>query len=282
MYVLTVETEKGEKLNFQTNPYYDILKIDGLQPPATALNFSEIAGFDGSQYNSGRSQNRNIVLTIKIYPDVEANRIALYHYFQTKKSIKIYYENGVRNVFIDGIVETFECDLFVQNEQAVVSIVCPSPYWKDVKTAELTFSNTSDLFEFPFAIDSAGVEFSTLSGSTTANIYNSDVEKGCVIEFIANTNYILNPRFLNLTTGEYIGANVDMEKGDVIRINTIRGEKSIVLIKDGEEKNILYTMQNGAKWVQLAAGENILSYEADEGAENLSVLVRSTNYYEGV
>lgn len=282
MYSLKVQNLKGEVLNFAGNTNYDILKIDGLTPPPSTLNFSELANYDGSIYNSGQLQNRNLVLTIKVYNDVEKNRIELYKYFQLKKQIRIYYENNTRKVYIDGYVETFEADLFVMNETVQISIICPDPHWKEDVETYISFSNVIDLFEFPFAIEEAGIEFSRIENITTSLIDNGEIETGITIEFVANANQILNPRFINRTTQEFFGVNFDMNEGDVIRINTRRGKKSVVLIRGGVETNILNDMQSGSKWVQLAPGQNELSYECDEGQTNLTVHVHSTKRYEGV
>jgi hypothetical protein len=282
MYTLKIQNLKGEILNFADNTNYDVLKIDGLTPPPSTLNFSELANYDGSIFNSGQLQNRNIVLTIKLYGDVEKSRIELYKYFQLKKQIRIYYENNTRKVYIDGYVETFEADLFVMNETVQISVICPDPHWKDDVEMHMSFSNVIDMFEFPFAISEDGIEFSILENTTSSIIENGDIESGMTIEFIANTNRILNPRIINRTTQQYFGVNFDMNEGDVIRINTIRGKKSVMLIRDGTETNVINYMQSGSEWIQLASGDNELSYECDEGQANLTVHLYSTKRYEGV
>ena len=69
-----------------------------------------MANFDGGKYNSGQLEMRNLVLTVKIYPEIETNRINLYKYFPSKKIVRIYYQNETRDVYIDGMVETVEID----------------------------------------------------------------------------------------------------------------------------------------------------------------------------
>lgn len=282
MFTIRVENARGDVLDFVQNPAYDVLKVDGLPPPSATLNFSQMANFDGARFNSAQLPARNLVFTIKIYEPVEKNRISLYKYFPLKKSVRIYYENDTRSVFIDGYVETCEPNLFTMNETAQVSIICPDPYWKEQTETVLNFSNVISLFEFPFSIEEEGIEFSRINHLTTAIFENGEVESGMTIEFIANANQILNPRFINRTTGEYIGLNVDMNEGDIIRINTRRGEKSIVLIRDGTQTNILNSRQSQSTFVQLVEGQNELSYECDHGAENLTVRVSAYRLFGGV
>lgn len=282
MYEVSVENHLGERLDLSLSPSYDVLKINGLSPPPATLNFSKMANFDGGKFNSGQLETRNVVFTIKIYPNVEENRIALYKYFPSKKTIRIYYKNDRRDVYIDGIVETVEIDPFSINEIAQISIICPDPYWKESTESRLNFSNIISLFEFPFSIPAEGIEFSRIQKLTTVFFNNGEVETGITIEFQATTDQILNPKFINRTTQEYFGLNVDMAEGDLIRINTRRGEKSVILIHDGTETNIIGNRQTGSKWIQLVGGPNELSYECDSGAQNLIVRVYTHILYGGI
>lgn len=282
MFTLKIENRYGEFLDFSNNPAYDILSIEGLSPPAAALNFSTMANFDGSRYNSGRLDNRNLVLTIKIHNPAEKNRVNLYKYFQMNRKIRLHYANNARAVFIDGYVETFENNLFTMNQTAQISIICPNPYWQAATLSEITFSQVIDQFKFPFSIAAEGMPFSTLETLNTQIIENGEIETGVIIEFRANTSQILNPKLINRTTNQFFGVNFDLNEGDVIRINTNRGEKSVVLIRDGIETNIINSMATGSSWLQLAAGINEISYECDEGAENLTVYVSTRQYFEGV
>lgn len=282
MYAVSVKNEQGNVLNFYNNANYAIYKIDGLNPPPAALNFSEMANYDGSRYNSGRIENRNVVLYIKIYGDVETNRINLYKYFASKKLVRIYYENKTRNVYIDGRVETFEVDPFSENEVAQISMICDDPFWKEVNTTEIEFSNVVSLFEFPFAIEEEGIEFSRIDSLTVSTIVNGEIETGVIIDFEAKTSQILNPKIINRTNQTYFGVNYDMQQGDLIRINTLRAQKSVTLIRDGVETNIINHMQQGSTWITLEPGENEMSYECDNGASNLKVTVSAVKCYEGV
>lgn len=282
MFTISVENHHGEILNLSESPMYDVLRIDGLSPPPATLNFSQMANFDGGKYNSGQLEMRNLVLTVKIYPDIETNRINLYKYFPSKKTVRIYYQNETRDVYIDGMIETVEIDPFTINETAQISILCPDPYWKERDESRLNFSNVISLFEFPFSIPEEGIEFSRLQKLTTAFFNNGEIETGFTIEFQATSSQILNPKFINRTTQEFFGLNVDMAEGDIIRINTRRGEKSVKLIRDGIETSIIGDRQSGSSWIQMAPGRNELSYECDNGSEYLIVSVYTHVLYGGV
>lgn len=81
MYVLRVQNTRGEMLTLtQNEPRYQIVEIDGLNPPKANINSSTVAGMDGTQFISSKLEDRNIVITIKINGDVESNRQYLYKF----------------------------------------------------------------------------------------------------------------------------------------------------------------------------------------------------------
>lgn len=269
-------------MELTNNENYDVVEVIGTNPPPAAINTINVVGIDGSRFNSSRVQERNIVITLNIKPPIERNRLELYKYFQVKRYIKIYYKTESRDAYIEGYVETFENNPFSMLQQPQISIICPEPYWKSVKNTTTKFSNVIPLFEFPFSISSEGTEFSRLEASPTAIIDVGEAETGAIIEFYAGTDQILNPRFYNQTTNEFFGLNFDMEVGDMIIVNTQQGQKSVKLLREGVTTNILSDRMIGSSWIRFEPGENIISYDADEGAENLSVKVTVVQKYEGV
>lgn len=281
MYSLSVQNQRGEKLQLSYNSDY-VVRAEGLNALTANINSTKSAGADGSRFNSAALNERNIVFYIKINPPVAANRNKLYKFFNTKNKLRIFYKNKLLNVFIDGIVETFNCEMFSNNETAIVSIICNDPYFRDTSETIIEFTNIIKLFEFPFSIPAAGIPFSEVERERQKIINHGDVESGMIIEFYANTSQILQPAFYNLTTQKYIKILIDMQQGDLVRINTNRGEKSITLIRDGVQQNIINDMQQGSEWVTLEAGENVISYSADEGQDNLDARIYTTNKYMGV
>jgi len=282
VYTLSVENHKGEKLQLTQNINYNVLRVSGLNPPNANVNTSVNANFDGSTYKSSRLNERNIVIELTIEGDVEANRINLYKYFKNKHACKVYYANDTRYVYINGYVESFEVDLFEQKQKAQISILCPKPHFINLSNSMIDFSSIVPLFEFPFSIEEAGIEFSKLLVNQTKSIINNgDVSTGMLIELKA-VGLVLNPKIYNVETGESIILDIEMQSGDIVRVNTNAGEKSITMIVDGVESNIINRMRYGSKWLQLESGDNIYLYTADEFPENLTCTFIYQDKYEGV
>lgn len=282
MYTLTVENESGERLQLTGNRNYDVLDVAGTSPPAAAINTVNVVGMDGAKFNSSRVGTRNLVITLNIHHPIEINRLALYKFFRVKRWVKIYYTNSHRSVYIEGYVESFENNPWKQLQQPQISIICAQPFWLATSETVVNFSQSVAMFEFPFSIPAEGVEFSRREIMATAYVDVGEIQTGGIIQFYATTNQILNPKFFNRTTQKFFGLDFDMYQGDIITVNTQQGQKSVTLLRDGVTTNILSDRTVGSEWVQFEAGENEISYDADEGAANLEVSLTILQKFEGV
>jgi phage-related protein len=282
MYTLIIENEKHEQLELTNNENYDVISIDGLNPPAALINMIEISGVDGAHFNSSRINTRNIVIMINIKAPVEKNRIALYAYFKAKRYVKVIYRNESRDVYAEGYVETFENDLFTMLQQPQISIICPNPFWLSSQDTSVEFSSTQALFEFPMDNPVGGLEFSSIDRLTTTLINAGEVATGGIIRLRATSDGVQSPTFYNRTTGAYFGLSTSMQEGDEIVINTLTGEKSVKRIRSGTETNLLSLRTSGSAWIVFEPGENEISYSATHGQAYLKVSVELTQKFEGV
>lgn len=282
MYSLKVENDRGNTLELTNNPNYTVFKIEGLNPPQATINSSVNTTTDGSSINSVRLENRNIVIYMTMEGDVEANRINLYKYFPVKKTVKLYFSNESRDIFIEGTVELIECDLFSQKQVAQISIICPKPYFKDVENLVTIFSDVSSLFEFPFNITKSGVEISAITTNQRRSIINTgDIETGVIIKLFA-TGTVVNPVVYDVLKRNQLKLNFTMLASDTIVINTNVGEKSIELIRDGVTYNAMGYMAHDSSWFVMESGDNVFTYDADSGNSNLQLTFTTSILYSGV
>ena len=257
MLEIIAENAQGTQLKFSEHTEYAVTKVTGINPPNANINTSELATMDGSIFNSAFLQNRNIVLTIYPQNDIESARIYLYGFFRTKKYIKLYFKNGARNVWIDGRVESIAVDPYSDKENLQISVICPNPWLKDVTATE-----------------------TTLSGSTTVK-NNSDDEVGLVAT-VTVTGAAQGFTLANATNGQSFTVDYTFQSGDVLTLNTRRGEKRVSLLRSGNTVNLLNYIDLGSKWVSLEIGNNSLSFTATSGAGNMSCKVAVQTIYEGM
>ena len=281
MYRLIAENAQGEQLELTHNRNYDVLDVTGTNPPPAAISTSATSGLDGEKITGTRIEKRNLVITLGLHPPIEDNRVALYRFFAVKQSVRVYYQNRHRDVYIEGTVESFENSPWADQQQPQISIICPQPYWLSVSDIAVSFAEVQAGFAFPFSITAPGIPFSTRIPTDEATVLISEVETGGIIRFSAG-GAVTNPRFYNRTTNTFFGLDFEMQSGDLITANTERGEKSVTLLRDGETVNLLGALTEGSDWVRFLPGENELSCDADDGAEYLTCALRITQKYQGV
>ena len=265
------------------NLKFPVVEVDGLTPSTATINTSTVATTDGEHFNSSRINKRNIVLTIVPEDvDVEKARLELYKYFKPKRKITLTFKTKYRHVKIDGYVEAFEGGLYSQKQAFQVSVICPKTFFEDMTEVTMSQSTVNSAFEFPFETTEGGIELSALGDLQDVNVVNIGEEStGLTIEMLA-TGTVLEPTIYNKTIGQKMTIRADLRRGDIIKIDTRQGQKRIALISNGIQKNIINDIVKGSNWIQLEIGENIFSFSALYGMENLEVRYSFNPLYEGV
>lgn len=286
MYEAKIENSGGEILSLTgAEKKWQLFDVGGLDPPKATVNLTNLAGMDGARFNSSKVNTRNLVISLKINGDVEANRLELYRFFRPKHNCTFYFKNKRRDVKIDGVVESVECPQFTNMEIMQVSILCPFPYFRDLFNVVVDISNSVSGFHFPFSINVGDpIPFSMYDEHREAVVTNSsEVETGAVItvDFFAAVSRIL---IGCADTGDTMAVSYSFQSGDELVIDTNQGQKSIRLIRGGSVLNLFSFMESGSVFFSLPPGESRFYYLADGGASDRDVLITFTlqNLYAGV
>jgi predicted phage tail component-like protein len=293
MFNLTLENSKGEQIiltNRETE--YQIIDVMGLEPPKATITSSTLVGLDGAKFQSSRLEERNIVIKIRINGQVAENRNRLYRYVKAKQYCKVIYKDELHNVFAEGHIDTIECPLFTNSEIMQISIVCHDPYLQSLVEIISNIAYVLGNFEFPFSFGASGIipdtktdsaiEFGEIDSNPNVNIFNEGGDTGLIIDIQVSGGGVLNPALHNVYTRESFRLNITLQDGDVVTLNTKRGEKSVTLLRHGTKQNILNHMAAGSIWLQLYEGDNIFTCSADEGAEFMFTHWKHRVRFEGV
>jgi hypothetical protein len=285
MYSLKIENTNGEifELTHDFSDYY-VTKVEGLTPPATRINTAKAGIIDGTFFNSASVEERNIVISLTINGDIEANRQKLYRIFPRKTACTVYFKNANRDVKIKGYVETIECDPFVMREKAQISIICPRPYFEDLATIYAELAATLSMFEFPFAIEEDNpIPFSEATDYPVAEIINEgDAEAGCIISIEVNDT-IQGIKIINTSTQQFFYLDSAFVDHDKITISTISGQMGVTREQGGTKTNILNYVGANSTWLRLAPGVNYFTYTIDDGdTEDVEITFEATTLYGGV
>lgn len=287
MFQAKLENSRGDIITLTGKEAdYQILSITGLNPPSAQLNTSTVSGMDGAMFNSAKLNTRNIVILAKINGNAEDNRQDLYRFCPTKEKVRFYFRNNNRDVYIDGYVDSVECDLFTNDERMQISIICPNPYFMDTEDTQVDGSSITALFTFPFSIDlGSPIPFSQYVLDSTIDLYNdSDDQIGTIIDMDVNDS-VSQIQIVNTGNGQVFTLSYAFEDGDHITINTIKGQKSVTLLRNGLYINIFSAMQRGSVFFQLSSGDNFFSYTVDGSTlnnANVDIMFTFFKMYRGV
>lgn len=300
---ITITNYMNESIRLElSNPFesgFVVQSIDGLGPAKANVNFTELATTDGAIDNSARLGTRNIVIQLLFleHPTIEATRLLSYKYFPIKRNLKFMIETDSRICETIGRVESNEPNIFDKSEGCQISILCPDPYFYDVSQSDKTgarLSMVEPLFEFPFSNESLTeklIEFGSIEIVREVPIfYAGDSEVGMTITIHA-TGSAGDITIYNLSMNEVLKIDSaklraltgsSMTTGDDIIISTVRGSKSITLLRNGQYTNILSCLDWSSDWLQLMKGVNVFTFRASSGPENLIITIENRIVYEGV
>lgn len=284
MYELILENKVGDQLTFAQNSPFTITEIQGLNPPSATINTSELALIDGAKFNSAKLNMRSMNVAFAIEYQAAKNRLEVFKVLKSKQYVKLYYNGQYRQVMIEGYIESIDITYFEMKQIVTCAILCPSPYFMEAQEVINELQTIIGAFHFPFAsTEEPELVLGYISNDVGITITNDgDVDCGLIIELFANQP-VSNPKVFNYITGDFIGLNYSMQEGDLITIDTRKGQKSVTLLRNGVETNLFNYVIKNSTWLQLSANGDTFVYEADgdyNGA--LNVTFKHYNLYEGV
>ena len=286
MYTLKIRNPAGEIFELTHNrTNYSVIHVSGLTPPKADINTSPAGSIDGTFYNSARANQRNIVITLVLEGDIEANRQNLYRIFPDKSLCTVFFKNENRDVQIEGYVEVVEGDLFSKREQMQISIICPRTYWQALGVVSYELSTTLRQFEFPFSIaETPGVPLSSYDQYPQIHIYNDGSVQCGFTATIEIGGSITDLALYNLTTQQKLQlmSSVTLAAGDTVEISTMPGALHIRRISAGQTSNLINYLTSDSEFFGLAVGDNTLYYSASGDPDDVHVDISPVFQYGGV
>lgn len=284
MFEFKLENESGNIVDINDGVNYIVVPpVSGLNPPSASIFTAKSPNRKGVKYNGSTLAERNIVLTIKLLGDVEANRNALYAWVDTEQYVKVRYRNGVKNVYCEGHVQDCPIDLFTDSEVVSLAIICENPYWKDLQEIAAEVSHLLKQFTFAFAIGAAGIPFSTLRETISTNIYNAGAETGARFTITCSGEVKNLVIYDGQDTSRQFKIGTTLGTDWLVIIDTEASPKTCKAYKpDGTVVNLMKYVGSSPTWFTLRKGNNVFGFSAETGATNATLTVGFTNKYLGV
>ncbi len=290
---LKATNRNGDSIIF--GRHFRLIEGFDLSNLTAAVNYSS-STMDGATYQNSRLEVRDFDLAFFIYNDyqdkwwVEERRRELFKVFNPKQNpIRLDFETkGGESYYVNANAEGtpslpqgFENDNRAW-QKGLIQFTCDDPFIYSASETVEEVASWIPAFEFPLEIVEGGIEMGYRNPSLIKNVPNDgDNETGMIIEFKALAS-LSKPSLINVNTYETFKLNTDMIGGDVIRVNTMTGQKSVILIRNNVQTNIFNKVDLLSKFLQLAPGDNLFRYDAASGIDNLEVRMKFRDRFVGV
>jgi hypothetical protein len=258
-----------------------VRSIEGLGPVKGAVSSTPYATGRGALFQGIAIETRNIVLTLGLNPDWEDQsmtslRRLLYRYFMTGLWVRLRFLcDDMDPVYINGISESFEPNIFAQDPEIQVSIICNKPDFIDEATT-LIESETLDIA----SVDFNGITYESMTDPNITDLdYIGTAPAG--FEVIIEEPYTGTLAFVNATPDgvQYLEMEAVVIDGiQRFHLNTVRSTRYVrnVNIITGAAVNILAKMTKESDWPEFSPGANRFAVYSTGGglAWTLGYLVR--------
>lgn len=266
----TIISPLGTELELCDNKYFTLDDVDCQTEISNSISSSKISGTDGAKVNNVVTDVRQIVITLTISEniDVEEAKRYILSFVKSKQNHTIKWQRNNRTLEIVGLCEKIAMPRWQQGVAMQITFSCEQPYWEDAANLINEISAIKDMhyftrakgkmLYFKYGSPRPLGAYDTIRTRTFNNTGDSDI--GMIIEIIALAE-VQNP-VIYASTEEFIGVDdVKMQAGDVIRINTNKGEKDITL----NGVSIIDKISIGSTFLQLKIGNNTFTIGSDDG-----------------
>lgn len=289
--LLTFIRSDGNQLQMGCGCPLKVSKISGIESPEYIVHTSSSAMEPGSYVTGKKVEERVIEITFGIddWRNREFYRSQVIHFFNPTHTFTLRLNWCYTQVQIECELEKFQFDDVesMWNPSAGdITLLCPYPYWSDLDNFGKNIAAITSQWAWPVSFAATKSEhheegkiFGFKTFKNEVNLPNKgDVPTGIIIQFTAARGSVKNPKITKLSTGEYLRVLVEMQKGDILIIDTNKGKKNVKL--NGEL--ISRKLDKLSTYFSIDGQDNIIQYDADENYTNLDVFLYYQSKYLGV
>lgn len=275
------------EFSYEEDAEFFLISCDGIYAVYNNVVTSANTMTDGSTYQGSTTKQRNIVITAEFDEDYQARRDFLYKAFKPKSLGTFYYGEVEEQRQIDYYVESIEIDEAGVCRNAVISLICPDPFFQDPMDTTVTMAGWEPCFEFVHEFTDELEEFGARVSELVKVIENDSAADHIGIEVLMEAlGAVTNPVLYHTEQGIHIQIGTAdspfyMYPGDVIKITTGTNEKNVYLISGGTETKINEYLEDDSEFIQLVHGSNTFIYDAAAGVDYLNVTIKYRFRYLG-
>lgn len=246
--------------------------IEGLGPVKADISSTPLASGRGEVPQGSSTGKRNIVLTLGLNPDwagsqtMSSLRQQLYRYLLPEQWTKLrIYSDELPVVDIEGIVESFEPNIFSQDPELQVSILCHQPDFiaveADIHVEPIIDAWSPHTFEY---VGTVPTGFELQIDPTTDAMLTGGPNEAYTGSLTITLDSDLDPVPQVFTVDP---VTIDADK--YFKLSTIQNDKRVqsIAVVDGIRTNLLGGMSAESVWPKINLGINRIKVEAAEDGQ---------------
>ncbi len=267
--------------SYQEDAYWGILGLTGIGEVEIELFTEKKAIGDGDVVTGKRYVPRDlgIIAKVKHVEDDETLRSYAIQFFNKKYTFRIYITYGNAEKWVEG--ELSACKIAKDKEkhqtQLECNILCPDPFFKSIDSFSRDIASLTPKFHFPYvSVINKGFQASVFTFAKAVLIENTGDEDTSMKVTITATGQVVNPKVVK--DDYFVRIKDTLVEGDEVIIDT--GTSQVT--KNGENMMRMVDKLSTFTDMILTVGENTIGFDADNGSDNMKVLVERYILYGGV
>lgn len=240
-----------------------VRNIEGLGPVKAAIMTTQFASGKGEFFQGSQVGKRNIIMSLGLNPEWATQTMAslrhqLYRYLLPEAWCKLrFFSDEFPTVDIEGYVESFEPNMFTQDPEVQISVICPKPDFIE-----------PDATIYYGVVDDGTIEFEFE--------YLGNVPAGLelrIAQSVDNVSYI-GPLHISLqqepNPAEVFTVDpVKIDGTQYFKLSTSPSAKRVSTLSnmDGTETNLLWYVSRDSSWPLIRPGKNLFKVAANEDGQ---------------
>jgi len=278
--ILSFLFKKGSQELLFDNIVYKVSDYEGLEASEYDIKTEKNVGHSGERITRKQVLARDISIDFMYMEDRDRvdTRELLIGFFSPHSggTLVVNYCGVERKIDYEVKSFKFKSKNIHERLQARVTLKCVDPDFIDTLVTGETISTWINGWRWRFTLPFKLKEH----GETKKNVINKGhVETPIEIRFHGPA---VNPKIVNLTTGEFIRVKKKIEVGEVLYISTAFQDKRVEIIRDEGTEDAFDYIDLDSVFFDLQVGDNVLEYSSENGVFPQSVEIYYSNRYIGV
>lgn len=260
---------------------WGILSHSGFGDIENEITTEKYASGDGAEVTGEYIPQRplDIKADVKDTRNNAEERANALSFFNPKYRFTVYPTNDGVTRWISAKLQKRKCEppQLGENAELELAMICPDPYFNDMDSYGQDIAEKSGGLVFPYR-SPVGVGFNTgyFMHSKAVSIVNEGHVNTDLIIDITAVGEVINPKIVK--DDAYVRLKMTLTDGDVLRIDLQKGRITL----NGDNCIGRIDRTSSFQDMKIEPGTSVISFDADSGDANMSIVLYYTPRYLGV